>query len=163
MCNLICLKCNRFKHESEFGIDNRKKNRNFKHSYCKECNTKVTIFNRHFNKKSKDFSLDKYFNYKVNECRNRSKKVNRYFDLTKEDLFDIFYSQKGLCAITKIPMTFNYGNGRCVSNLSIDRIDSSLGYTKLNIQLVCDIINTMKSNLSSKDFVRYCKLVVDNV
>ena len=44
-------------------------------------------------------------------------------------------------------------------NISIDRIDSSKGYTKDNIQLVCASLNNMKMDLKNKHFIQLCKLV----
>ena len=43
-------------------------------------------------------------------------------------------------------------------NISIDRINSDLGYTKDNIQLVSAMINRMKSDLTSKEFIDFCLL-----
>ena len=38
---------------------------------------------------------------------------------------------------------------------SIDRIDNDKGYIKGNVQIVCNIINQMKSNLSDPVFYDY--------
>jgi len=40
-------------------------------------------------------------------------------------------------------------------NISIDRIDSSKGYTKDNIQLVGSIINIMKNDIKEEDFLLF--------
>ncbi|UVY48073.1 MAG: hypothetical protein [Bacteriophage sp.] len=45
-------------------------------------------------------------------------------------------------------MTYYFDSGRVPTNLSVDRIDSSLGYIKGNIQLVCMAVNQMKSVLT---------------
>ena len=44
-------------------------------------------------------------------------------------------------------------------NISIDRINSDLGYTKDNIQLVSAMINRMKSDLTSKEFIDFCSII----
>ena len=41
-------------------------------------------------------------------------------------------------------------------NASIDRIDSSKGYTKDNIQIVTKTINLAKRSLSDDDFIQMC-------
>ena len=45
---------------------------------------------------------------------------------------------------------------------SIDRTDNRFGYTIDNIQLVHKKINSMKSNMSQKDFIYFCKMVGGN-
>jgi hypothetical protein len=57
-------------------------------------------------------------------------------------MWSMFQSQNGLCAITKLPMTHIF---RSMYAMSIDRIDSSKGYLKGNVQLVCQAINRMKN------------------
>ncbi|MEE0616836.1 MAG: hypothetical protein UCP83_06055 [Intestinibacter bartlettii] len=47
-------------------------------------------------------------------------------------------------------------HGRTNTNVSIDRIDSSKGYTKNNIWLICSAVNFMKSNLNLEEFKQYC-------
>ena len=44
-------------------------------------------------------------------------------------------------------------------NVSIDRKNSSLGYTRGNVQLVLKEINLMKSNLTDERFRELCKKV----
>ena len=59
-------------------------------------------------------------------------------------------------------MTTITGEGQVNTNISIDRIDSSVGYVKGNMQFVCRIINIMKTNLSSSDFLEWCNIIVNN-
>ena len=77
-------------------------------------------------------------------------------DLNKEKLVALYESQKGLCAITKQPMTFISGKGKIYTNISIDRIDSSKGYELDNVQLVCYIVNIMKNNFSIDELRKWC-------
>ena len=44
-----------------------------------------------------------------------------------------------------------------LNTISIERIDSSEGYTKGNTILVCQAINRMKSDFSFEDFFQLCK------
>ena len=79
---------------------------------------------------------------------------NINFDLTQEDLEDIYQQQEGKC----------YYTGRELSKetWSPDRIDSSLGYTKDNVVLCLWDVNRMKTNYSIEEFVNLCKLVAEN-
>jgi hypothetical protein len=58
-------------------------------------------------------------------------------------------------------MTYIAGHGRIPTNISIDRIDSSKGYIRGNVQFVCDVANRMKQDLDQGNFVGWCKLVLE--
>ena len=49
-------------------------------------------------------------------------------------------------------MEYGLYGGKNLRNLSIDRINSSGGYTKGNIQLVCTWANISKTNLSMSEY-----------
>lgn len=44
---------------------------------------------------------------------------------------------------------------------SLDRIDSSKGYIKNNVQFVIIEINIMKNNFLESEFIEYCKKIRD--
>ena len=79
----------------------------------------------------------------------------RSFDIDLEDLENQMNKQDGKCAITGVPFSEK-------ELPSLDRIDSSLGYIKQNIQLVLIKINKMKSNLEQNEFIELCKKVASN-
>jgi hypothetical protein len=79
--------------------------------------------------------------------------------LNAEHVLGLFSKQQGKCAITGVEMTFDPINGRKQTNISIDRIDSSRGYEEGNVQLVCLVINLMKLNLSTAEFLDWCDIV----
>jgi hypothetical protein len=94
-----------------------------------------------------------------NLCTNAKQRKNKEFNILETDLFNLWNTQKGLCAYTKLPMlaTSNQFN-----TVSLDRIDSSVGYVVGNIQLVCAAINKMKQEYSEELFVKLCHLVAQN-
>lgn len=53
-------------------------------------------------------------------------------------------------------MTYIAGSGRVNTNISIDRIDSDVGYVRGNVQFVCDIVNRMKQDLSQAELLIWC-------
>lgn len=57
-------------------------------------------------------------------------------------------------------MTILAGSGRVNTNISIDRIDSSLGYVRGNVQFVCDIVNRIKQDLSQEELYKWCNLIL---
>ena len=90
-----------------------------------------------------------------------SKKIKDRQNINIEDLNDLWTSQNGKCAISGVSMTAIAGQGIIDTNISIDRIDSSKGYTKDNIQLVCRMVNHMKSNRDQKVLFDWCKAIVE--
>jgi hypothetical protein len=87
-------------------------------------------------------------------------KKRRRSEMTVADAIMAYHRQNGLCAITGIEMTRVTGSGRISTNISIDRIDSSKGYSKENIQLVCHAVNIMKSALPMDEFLDWCELAL---
>ena len=71
--------------------------------------------------------------------------------------------QNGRCIITGLLMTNicyqNSVNDRHKINkwnISVDRIDSNKGYTIDNIQLICNVVNRMKSDLTDNELLLLC-------
>lgn len=76
-------------------------------------------------------------------------------------MWEIFLKQGKKCALTGEILYFSpIQTDRKKSNASLDRIDSSKGYTENNIQWVLKNINLMKRELSDKDFIEICRKVV---
>jgi hypothetical protein len=99
--------------------------------------------------------------------RRNAKIRNVLFDITVEDVEEVFKKQDFKCKFTKIDLFFNStklnGGGVIASgNASIDRKDNTKGYTKDNIQILHKDINRMKWDLEYEEFIRLCKLVVEN-
>jgi hypothetical protein len=84
------------------------------------------------------------------------------FDLDLAYLLHTYEQQRGRCAITGVEMTYSAGNGRVATNISIDRIDSSKGYVRGNVQLVCDIANRMKQDLTSAALKMWCRRILEH-
>ena len=79
--------------------------------------------------------------------------------ITMEDLEKQFLKQSGRCALSGEILTFGSHDHRTTWNASLDRIDSSRGYTKDNVQWVTKSINDMKGSLNEQDFINICKQV----
>jgi len=76
------------------------------------------------------------------EARKRAEKAGRPFDLTPEFLSALLAAQDGKCALTGIPFEEPRGGRNNPFVLSLDRIDSTRGYTKDNVRLVVFAMNT---------------------
>lgn len=57
-------------------------------------------------------------------------------------------------------MTYKAGFGRVNTNISIDRIDSSVGYVRGNVQFVCDVVNRMKQDLPEVELRVWCARIL---
>lgn len=85
--------------------------------------------------------------------RHRNKKAPRYVNkITKDHLFALWDKQEGRCAITKKQMVYKR---RSLYTVSIDRIDSTIGYIEGNVQLVCQAINLAKSTYSNDEIIAF--------
>jgi len=73
-------------------------------------------------------------------------------DIDLDFLERMWNEQDGRCAITGYPMTYSKS---CLFGVSIDRIDSSKGYTKNNIQLVCQAINFGKNQYTNQEMIEF--------
>ena len=85
------------------------------------------------------------------------------FNLTIEFLWELFEKQNKLCAISGVPISLFPDSNRSRSQTaSVDRIDSSKGYTIDNVQWVHKRINRLKNILNTDELVfwadRICKI-----
>lgn len=116
------------------------------------------------NRKSK-FSPFKQF---LNKAKCRSKNTTYICDLDLNYLKKLWDSQGGKCIYTNINMILpstqkEYQNIHSLKKASLDRIDSSKGYIKGNVEFVCLAINYAKSTFSKMEmesFIRDLKLSI---
>lgn len=91
---------------------------------------------------------------------------NLEFTISAQDIENKYLTQNKKCALSGVEITLPLTRKamRTAGNFdaSLDRIDSSKGYTPDNIQWVHKIVNQMKSNHSEEEFVRFCKLIAKN-
>lgn len=156
---IICHSCKEYKLEHEFfnrkGGDEAKK-RNGKTRKCKSCFLKINNHNR------EQHLSDVLGTLKVAWYRVRKRTEN----LTFNDVVDIYNSQAGKCKLSGIKMEATRdkigSQRRNMKAISIDRIDSKIGYIKENIQLVCCAVNQMKNELSTEELIFWCKAIANN-
>lgn len=128
-------------------------------TYCKDC--------RHEINKKWASTFDGYFKKLFHDIKHNAKKRAKKLkiEITLNDIKDLYNKQKGLCVFTGKKMTRlayqKKGDQHIINNwnISVNRIDSTKGYTKDNIQLVCAIINRMKTDLSDNQFLLICEKI----
>ena len=85
-------------------------------------------------------------------------------NITLEDLLEIWNKQEGKCIYSKVklqPSKYKQSNNQ-IHTLSIDRIDSSKGYTKDNIQFISIAMNHMKNNMTHEQTLELIEILKNN-
>ena len=90
-----------------------------------------------------------------------AKHRNIDFNLRIEDAWQKFIDQNGRCALTGIYIKLMESDR--VDSLeitaSLDRIDSSRGYTNDNVQWIHKTLNYIKGKQSDREFIEWCKII----
>ena len=86
------------------------------------------------------------------------------FNVTIQELWKLFLKQNKKCALTGKILTMP-GDPKTISKdawtASLDRIDSSKGYIKGNVQWVHKHVNLMKQWFDEKYFIKLCENVIE--
>lgn len=84
--------------------------------------------------------------------RLRAKESKKDNTITTDDLLQLYNLQNGKCALTNQQMFKVFDHPK---SISIDRIDSSIGYQQSNIQLVCSWVNKAKKTFNNNIMKTY--------
>lgn len=100
-----------------------------------------------------------------NKTKSSAKTRHLAFSMTMSQLWSLYLKQNRRCALSGVEISLkkNYAavHGSRAQTASIDRIDSSKGYTKENVQWVHKHINKLKNDVNQEEFVALCASVVD--
>jgi hypothetical protein len=144
--NKVCRGCG----TSFDGHGNRK--------YCSDTCRDTSDHYKAVHQKRRISNLEFFLAEKVKLAKHRGKYA---VTVTAKDLRALWDLQNGVCALSGVPMTYTKGSGRVPTNLSMDRIDSTLPYTAGNVQLVCYQANLMKSELSIEELRFWCERILN--
>ena len=160
-----CSACTVSKSLTDFTKRNR---RNQTHSHrCKACDKlwweqnreRVLVTRREFYHSNKEASIIRTRNNwerrLLKTAKGRAKRKNLAFTLV---LSDIVIPDK--CPYLKVELTRELGQGQVLTNASIDRIDSTKGYTPDNIRVISYLANTMKNNATKEQLSIFAKNVL---
>ena len=120
------------------------------HSWCKSCCTEG-------NKKSRtklNSTIEGRAGVFLQNARKSAVKRGHLFDLTVDDVVNCWENQKTVCAYSGRLMTLESNH---LETVSIERINSDIGYTPENTVLVCQAINRMKSDFKLHGFYDLCR------
>lgn len=90
-------------------------------------------------------------------CRKRK----HFFDLDVDFLVNLWVSQLGRCALSNIALSLE-DDARVFEKVSVDRIDSSKGYTSDNVQLVSRTVNLAKNTMSDADVAEFLDILCES-
>ena len=157
---ILCYSCNQYKDPDQFDGNSKMWFRNYKERRCKQCKHKAYIKRLKDNNNSK--TIYELLDKRYLGLKERAKRHGLLVNITKQYLYNLWDKQKGLCALSNVPMTFINNCGRIPTNVSIDRIDSNKGYIAGNIQLVCMAVNQMKNDLDMQTLLMFCNKIIEN-
>ena len=151
-------------------------NRNIKankHNFCcRKCSVIYGNKHRDYSKKKTD-KLKTYSDNRRDEftpfrytLRNAKKRFKE-FDLDLEYLKKVWEDQNGICPYSKIKLILPEYEKTLKEDpqhrASLDRIDSSKGYVKGNIQFVSTSINYLKGEMSHEEITNFINEMVNNI
>jgi hypothetical protein len=94
-------------------------------------------------------------------ARHRSKESS---DVTAEFLSELWNKQDGKCFYSGVEMVLpKFGAARSPNLASLDRQDSSRGYTQNNVVWCGWGCNRAKSNMTEEQFVQLCRIIVEHM
>jgi hypothetical protein len=158
-----CTVCEMIYDNIIMNFDIHKKNKNGTTAYtgqCKHCMQKIRS-NRNTLYRTQ---IDLYVRRLLPAIRCRAKEEGLDFDLTKQDLVDIWNLQNGFCYYTNQKLDLQaakeHKKAPHINFPSVDKLTPHLGYVRSNIVWCLYGVNRMKNNFSKDQFVQFCKEVI---
>lgn len=130
----------------------------------RKCSAKIrsVVYTKTNNPRSLKLSdIERFFWEKAKDCNRRAMAKGIKSDITYLELVDQYNKQKGTCFYTSIPLNLEKQKRVKFNSLSVDRLDSKLGYTKDNIVLCINCVNMLKSDHSLEDIRLVFKSIVE--
>lgn len=92
----------------------------------------------------------------VKYCAKQASYRSIPFELSLSDIEELWSKQGGRCYYSNVLMTLELGS---LQKVTIDRVDSSLGYLRTNIVLCSYVVNMMKRSMSIDQFLDTVRLI----
>ncbi len=144
----VCFKCKQEKSYDFFFKHNQTSDGY--HSWCKSCCTEGSNKSR----AKQNSTIQGRAKIFLQNARKSAAKRGQEFSLSIDDVVKCWIDQNQICAYSGRKMTLEAGK---LNTVSIERINSEIGYTKDNTILVCQAINRMKSDFGFDDFYDLCR------
>lgn len=100
----------------------------------------------------------------LRDARRRSKHKAVPFDATVAMLDSLWRQQKGMCALSGVPMQVPHDGvamrvRTAAYSVSLDRVNPQKGYTHGNMQMLLRCVNNAKSDMTEDQFIFMCMKV----
>lgn len=102
-------------------------------------------------------SVERYIRYLFHASSRRAKQRKLCYEVTLEFLLERYHLQDGRCYYSGEPMTFL--KTKETTNISIERKDSSIGYTPENVVLCCYFVNMSKGHWPVQEWIYWADKV----
>ena len=171
----ICARCKEAKPLDDF--HKSKSRRMGVRPYCKRCETldarrryqalegegkeKFLTYHQQFYKKYGAKSRGRNPRAFLRDLVGAARQRKWPFEITLDYLVELFVEQEGRCAYTGERMTWKRGVGKVDTNISMDRVDSSVGYLPGNVVLCCARVNIMKGTLTPDELKMWCRRILE--
>lgn len=143
-----CSRCSCCNAEQPYTRKDHAKQSELSDWQCKQCVAMAKGFSSNRPVGDKGRLFNKY----MKSARKRGISWNLSFD-------QMFASYTGYCALTGWEISIDW----TCQTASLDRIDSSKGYTQDNVQWVHSMVNMCKNKYDQDDFLRMCMAITVNV
>ena len=150
MTSKRCATC-----RQELSIDNFHGNKQQKDGlscYCKQCTREKTVKKYHASASNHLWKLEST----LKASKTRAKRKNLEHTLTLDEMISL-YPPDNMCPIFGVELAWGFPKD---TSPSLDRIDSSKGYTFENCQIICNKANRIKADASIEELellVEYLK------
>lgn len=92
----------------------------------------------------------------LGKIKRSAKQKGLEFNLDLVFLYELYIRQGGKCSLSMVSIDFD------VNKASLDRVDSTRGYTKDNVQWLHKHVNIMKNSFPQDMFIYLCNKVSEN-
>jgi len=176
----MCMKCGNDKPLKDFPITKKPNGNEYYQHTCKKCRSDQRVANRknidvrdHERKlaqtrynNNKQLVLEKNKQWRDSEDGTKNRMIHRSLQRAREKGYEHSISIDDIlipneCPVLHIPFCSGTKSGGYWNTPSIDRKDSTKGYTKDNIQIISMRANTMKSDASVEELVKFARWVLD--
>jgi hypothetical protein len=99
---------------------------------------------------------------KLADAKSRARRKGFAFNLTEDIIIKQYNKQRGKCIYSNLKIKLNDDDTNEGKLFSIDRVDSTKGYTKDNIVLTTSFINRMKLDYTIDEFFNTIKLIYES-
>jgi len=139
------------------------RNKNMNKDFWKTVSSNINIKNHSGNR------LTEYTPFKIYLRKGRASIIKHKdnIDIDEKYLKDLWDRQKGICPYTGIKMELMKTSSqnhklKSLKKASLDRIDSSKGYTKDNVEFVCMAINNAKNDFKKEEMKSFIKEIISS-